>query len=131
MSSLSKQSIPCPDAPEAVGPYSMAVRGGGFLFTAGQIPLDPVSGALTGTTVADQTRRVLLNLEAVLRAAGCSTGDVVKTTVFLVDLATFGEMNKVYADFFQEPFPARSTVQVSALPKGALVEIEAVALIRS
>ena len=131
MPSLSKQSISCPDAPQAVGPYSMAVRGGGFLFTAGQIPLDPVSGVITGTTVAEQTRQVLVNLEAVLRASGCSTNDVVKTTVFLVDLASFGEMNKVYADYFHEPFPARSTVQVSALPKGALVEIEAVALIRS
>lgn len=125
-----KQSIACPEGPRAVGPYSLAVRSGELVFTAGQIPLDPASGELTGADVASQTRRVLLNLEAVLRASGCGLDDVLKTTVFLTDLSTFGEMNTVYAEFFQEPYPARSTIQVSALPKGARVEIEAVARVR-
>jgi 2-iminobutanoate/2-iminopropanoate deaminase len=97
------------------------------VFTAGQIPLDPATGELTGDTVTEQTERVLKNLQAVLAAAGCGLGDVVKTTVFLTDLATFAEMNAVYSAFFREPFPARSTIQVAALPKGARVEIEAVA----
>lgn len=97
------------------------------MFTAGQIPLDPVTGELVGGTVTEQTERVLQNLRAVLAAAGCGLEDVVKTTVFLTDLGTFGEMNAVYAAHFKEPYPARSTIQVAALPKGARVEIEAVA----
>jgi 2-iminobutanoate/2-iminopropanoate deaminase len=120
-------AIASAQAPQAVGPYSQATRCGDWVFTAGQIPLDPATGELTGDTVAEQTERVLKNLQAVLAAAGCGLGDVVKTTVFLTDLATFAEMNAVYSAFFREPFPARSTIQVAALPKGARVEIEAVA----
>jgi len=126
-----KHSIASPDAPKAVGPYSIAVRSGDWVFTAGQIPLDPATGELTGASVADQTRRVLLNLKAVLAASGCAMDDVLKTTVFLTDLARFAEMNTVYAEFFQEPFPARSTIQVAGLPKGAQVEIEAVARVKT
>lgn len=126
-----KCSISGPDTPKAVGPYSLAVRSGDLVFTAGQIPLDPATGELTGASVADQTRRVLLNLKAVLAASGCTLDDVLKTTVFLTDLARFVEMNTVYAEFFQEPFPARSTIQVSGLPKGAQVEIEAVARVKA
>lgn len=116
-----------PDAPQAVGPYSLATSCWGWVFTAGQIPLDPGTGEITGVTVAEQTERVVKNLQAVLAAAGCGLADVVKTTVYLTDLATFSEMNDVYRAYFREPFPARSTIQVAALPKGARVEIEAVA----
>ncbi|MDX6767620.1 MAG: RidA family protein [Candidatus Methylacidiphilales bacterium] len=126
-----KRSVSPAGGPQAVGPYSMAIRSGDLVFTAGQIPLDPASGEITGKTVAEQTRRVLLNLKAVLLAAGCTPDDVLKTTVFLTDLAAFAEMNTVYAEFFREPHPARSTIQVSALPKGALVEIEAVARVNA
>jgi 2-iminobutanoate/2-iminopropanoate deaminase len=119
--------ISSPEAPQAVGPYSQATRCGDWVFTAGQIPLDPATGEITGATVTEQTERVVKNLRAVLAAAGCGLGDVVKTTVFLTDLATFAEMNAVYSAHFQAPFPARSTIQVAALPKGARVEIEAVA----
>ncbi|MFH1279878.1 MAG: RidA family protein [Candidatus Eisenbacteria bacterium] len=117
------------DAPGAVGPYSQGIRFGDFLFTAGQIPLDPETGEMTGTTVAEQTERVLRNLAAVLVAGGSGLDRVVKTTVFLTDLGAFGEMNEVYGTFFSDPPPARSCVEVGALPKGALVEIEAVAAV--
>ncbi|RPJ41123.1 MAG: RidA family protein [Candidatus Latescibacterota bacterium] len=115
-------------APAAVGPYSQAIRAGRLLFTAGQIPLSPEDGRIVGATVAEQTERALLNLQAVLEAGGSSLDRVVKTTVFLVDLSRFGEMNEVYARFFGAAPPARSTVEVGALPKGALVEVEAIAL---
>jgi len=115
-------------APAAVGPYSQAIRAGRLLFTAGQIPLSPEDGRIVGATVAEQTERALLNLQAVLEAGGSSPDRVVKTTVFLVDLSRFGEMNEVYARFFGAAPPARSTVEVGALPKGALVEVEAIAL---
>lgn len=115
-------------APAAVGPYSQGIRSGGLLFTAGQIPLDPATMAMTAATVAEQTERAIRNLEAVLAAGGSSLSRVVKTTVFLTDMGAFGEMNEVYARFFPAPAPARSCVEVAALPKGALVEIEAVAL---
>lgn len=117
------------DAPGAVGPYSQAIRFGDFLFTAGQIPLDPETGKMTGGTVAEQTERALRNLAAVLLAGGSGLDRVLKTTVFLTDLAAFAEMNEVYGTFFSDPPPARSCVEVSALPKGALVEIEAVAAV--
>lgn len=126
----SKQPLSSPAAPQAVGPYSQGIRMGDFVFTAGQIPLDPATGEITGATVTEQTTRVLENLKAVLAAGGCTFDDVVKTTVFLTDLATFGEMNAVYANYFKQPFPARSTIQVAGLPKGARVEIEAVARLR-
>jgi 2-iminobutanoate/2-iminopropanoate deaminase len=125
---MEKHVIQTSSAPAAVGPYSQAIASGGLVFTAGQIPLDPATGELTGTTVAEQTERVLANLRAVLEAAGSGMDQVVKTTVFLTDLATFQEMNAVYATYFPDRPPARSTIQISALPKGARVEIEAVAV---
>ena len=114
-------------APAAVGPYSQAVRTDGWVYTAGQIPLDPATMQLVAGGITDQTRQVLANLIAVLAAAGCSTADVVKTTVFLTDMGEFAAMNAVYAEVFAKEPPARSTVQVAALPLGARVEIEAVA----
>lgn len=111
-----------------MGPYSQAIRAGHLLFCAGQIPLDPASGQLAGSDVTAQTERVCENLAAVLRAAGLGLADVVKTTVFLTDLNNFTAMNAVYARYFPAPSPARSTVQVSALPRAALVEIEAIAV---
>lgn len=123
-----KKVIATQEAPSAVGPYSQAVAVGGTLYCAGQIPLDPTTGELIAGDVAAQTERVLKNLEAVLKANGMTLANVVKTTVFLTDLATFGSMNEVYGRHFQAPFPARSTIQVSALPKGAQVEIEAIAV---
>jgi 2-iminobutanoate/2-iminopropanoate deaminase len=122
--------IETPQAPKAIGPYSQAVRAGGWLFVSGQVPLDPKSGTLDGATVAEQTERVLKNLAAVLAAGGSGLGRVLKTTVYMTDLARFAEMNEVYARHFSAAggsFPARATVQVAALPKGALVEIDAVA----
>jgi 2-iminobutanoate/2-iminopropanoate deaminase len=114
-------------APKAVGPYSQAIKAGGMIFASGQIPLNPADGELAGTDVEEQTRRVLTNLREVLAAGGASLSAVVKTTVFLTDLADFAAMNKVYAEFFSAPYPARSTIQVAGLPRGAKVEIEAVA----
>jgi 2-iminobutanoate/2-iminopropanoate deaminase len=115
-------------APGVVGPYSQGVRANGFIFTAGQLALDPATGKLVGETVEEQTRRVLENLKAVLEAAGSGLHKVVKTTVFLTDLAQFARMNAVYAGYFSSPHPARSTVPVASLPLGGLVEIECVAL---
>lgn len=119
--------VATPDAPKAIGPYSQGVVAGGFLFTAGQIPLDPATMKLVEGGVAAATARVLDNLAAVLAAAGCGLTDVVKTTVFLADMADFAEMNRVYAERFGDHRPARSTVQVAKLPAGARVEIEVVA----
>jgi 2-iminobutanoate/2-iminopropanoate deaminase len=118
------------DAPAAIGPYSQAVRAGALLFVSGQIPLDPATGQIVLGDVAAQTERVLKNLEAILAAGGCSFGDVVRTTIYLVDLAHFATVNEVYARFFAVPYPARVTVQVSALPRGSLVEIDAIATAR-
>lgn len=115
------------DAPAAVGPYSQAIRAGSLVFTSGQIPLDPASGQLVEGGIEAQTAQVLHNLSAVLAAAGLSPGDVVKTTVFLVSMDDFPAMNEVYAAFFGQDPPARSTIGVAALPKGARVEIEAIA----
>ena len=114
-------------APKAVGPYSQAVKVGSFLFISGQIAINPETGKLEGKTVAEQTARVLKNIEAILREAGFSKNNVVKTTVYLKDIDDFAEMNRVYSEFFGEHKPARATVEVSNLPLGALVEIEAVA----
>jgi len=114
-------------APAAIGPYSQAIVTGGFVFTAGQIPLDPESGELVGGDIAVQTERVLRNLSAILDAADASLASVVKTTVYLADMNDFGAMNEVYARFFGEHRPARSTVQAGRLPKDVLVEIDAVA----
>lgn len=125
--SATKTVISSPDAPAAVGPYSQGISAGPWLFTAGQIPLDPATGELVEGDAEVQTKRVLENLKALLAARGFDFSNVVKTTVFLVDLADFAKMNGVYSTYFKEPFPARSTIQVAALPKGARVEIEAVA----
>ncbi len=114
-------------APAAIGPYSQAIVSGGFVFTAGQIALDPASGEVVGADAATQAERVLENLSAVLEAAGSSMGDVVKTTVYLVDLNDYASVNEVYARYFTEPFPARSALGVSELPRGARVEIDAIA----
>lgn len=115
------------DAPAAIGPYSQAISSGGFVFTAGQIALDPATGQVVAGGVAEQTERALRNISAILKAAGCDLSRVVKTTVFLVDMADFQAMNEVYARHFGEHRPARSTVAVSGLPRNVRVEIEAVA----
>lgn len=122
-----RTTIATPDAPAAVGPYSQAVAVGGLLFCAGQIPLDPKTGELLAGDVAAQTERVCQNIAGVLGAAGMTFAHVVKATVFLTDLADFPAMNAVYARHFPEPFPARSTIQVAGLPRGANVEIEVIA----
>ncbi len=114
-------------APEAIGPYCQGVAVGGFLFVSGQIPLDPATGGMVEGGIADQVERVLENLKEILQAGGAGLERVVKTTVYLTDLAEFAEMNRVYARYFGPQPPARSTVQVSALPRNAKVEIEAVA----
>jgi 2-iminobutanoate/2-iminopropanoate deaminase len=124
---MSRQIIATPDAPAAIGPYSQAVRANGFLFTAGQIGLDPVSGQLVEGLEA-QTQQVIANLRAVLAAAGSSMGEIVKTTIFLADMGDFARVNAIYSEAFSAAPPARSTVQVAGLPRGALVEIEAIAL---
>ena len=116
------------DAPQPIGPYNQAVRSGGMLFCSGQIAIDPATGKLIDGDVAAQTRRVLQNLGAILEAAGTSLAKVVKTTVFLTDMANFKAMNEVYAEFFPEHPPARSTIAVAGLPLGAQVEIECIAL---
>jgi len=121
------RTIETPNAPKAIGPYSQGVIAAGLLFTAGQIALDPATGTIVEGDVTVQTQRVLANLEAILFAAGARWSDVVKTTVFLQDMADFAKVNEVYAEVFGSARPARSTVQVSALPRGVLVEIDAVA----
>jgi 2-iminobutanoate/2-iminopropanoate deaminase len=115
-------------APKAIGPYSQAIVADDTVYTAGQVALDPQSGALVGETVGEQTEQVLKNLAAVLTASGSSLGQVVKTTVFLADMADFAAMNEVYARHFGGHRPARSTVQAAGLPKGARVEIDAIAI---
>lgn len=122
-----REPVNTPRAPKAIGPYSQGIRCGGFLFCSGQIPLDPATGTLVQGGIREQTEQVLRNLEAVLAAGGASLGSVVKTTVYLVDLDDFPAMNEVYGRFFGGSPPARATVQVSRLPAGARVEIDAVA----
>ena len=126
---MSKRIITTTSAPAAVGPYSQAVQSGDFLFCSGQIPLDPTTGEIVGADVTEQTTRVLENLKGLLESQKLTLNDVVKTTVFLTDLANFQAMNAVYSTYFTSDPPARSTIQVSALPKGASVEIEATAKI--
>ena len=118
-------------APAAIGPYSQAVISGGFLFSAGQIALDPANGQIVEGGITAQTERVMANLSAVLSAANLGWSDVVKTTVYLHDMADFPKVNEIYGNLLGEARPARSTVQVSALPRGALVEIDVVAALRS
>ena len=123
----SKTIIKPGGAPAAVGPYNHAVRTGDLLFCSGQIPLDPATGELAGSDIKTQTHRVLQNVSLILEDQGRSFANVIKTTVFLTDLQDFPDMNEVYARFFSGDFPARSTIQVAGLPKGARVEIEVVA----
>src|SRR5438874_4307307 len=122
-----KKIVSTNEAPGAIGPYSQAVRSGSLLFCSGQIPLDPKSGQIVSGDIAVQTRRVLDNVAAVLRAEGLTFDNVVKTTIFLTDLGDFQTVNEVYSSYFKQDPPARSTVQVSALPKGAKIEVEAIA----
>jgi len=114
-------------APAAIGPYSQAVLAGDMIFLSGQLPIDPATGSFPEGGVSAQTRQSLANVKAILEEAGFSTGDVVKTTVFLADMGDFAAMNEVYKEFFSAPFPARSAIAVKDLPKGALVEIECIA----
>ncbi|HEX6058119.1 MAG TPA: RidA family protein [Gemmatimonadaceae bacterium] len=125
---MSTRSVQTKDAPAAIGPYSQGVVANGFLFTAGQIALDPATGHIVEGDVVVQTRRVLANLKAILATAGADWKDVVKTTIFLQDMRDFAQVNEVYAEMLGAARPARSTVQVSALPRGVLVEIDAVAV---
>jgi 2-iminobutanoate/2-iminopropanoate deaminase len=128
MNEMNIKKISTENAPAAIGPYSQAIALGDILFTSGQIPLDPESGAMVGSNITEQAERVMKNLAAVLEAAGSSFEKVVKTTCFLADMADFAEFNAVYAKYFTS-CPARSCVAVKTLPKGALVEVEAVAKI--
>jgi len=124
----SKKVVSTNNAPPAVGPYSQAIRAGGFLFLSGQLPLDPKTGTITATDVAAQTRQAITNIKSILAAAGLSLSDVVKTTVFLKDIQDFAKMNGVYKEYFAQDAPARSSFQVANLPMNALVEIESVAI---
>ena len=121
------QSIHTPNAPAAIGPYSQAVQAGNTLFVSGQLPIDPATGAFAGSDIASQTRQSLTNVRNILEAAGYTCADVVKTTVLLANIADFAAMNAVYAEFFTGTCPARAAFAVKAIPKGALVEIEAIA----
>jgi 2-iminobutanoate/2-iminopropanoate deaminase len=116
-------------APAAIGPYSQAIQVGNLVYTSGQIPIDPATGTFIEGGIKEQTRQSLSNVRAILEETGLSMANVIKTTVFLADMADFADMNAVYADFFAEPYPARSAVAAKSLPKGALVEIEVVATI--
>lgn len=124
-----KQVVVTDEAPKAIGPYSAGIKLGSFVFTAGQLGIVPENGDIISGGIEAETRQALKNIEKILEAAGASMSDVVKTTVFLRDMDDFGRMNQVYAQFFQENPPARSTIQVAALPKGAAVEIEAIAIL--
>ena len=123
---MSKQIIATPNAPAAIGTYSQAVRAGNTLWVSGQIPLDPATQSLVGGDMEAQVRRVFDNLKAIVQAAGASFDDVVKVTVFLVDLAHFALVNKIMAEYFREPYPARAAVGVASLPRGAQVEMECI-----
>jgi 2-iminobutanoate/2-iminopropanoate deaminase len=125
---MNRQAISSPDAAKPVGPYSAALRAGDLLFVSGQVPVDPASGAMVEGDIAAQTRRVLENVGVLLRAAGLSYANVVRTTVFLADMNDFKAMNEVYSTFFVEPYPARSTVQAARLPRDARIEIDAIAV---
>ena len=124
-----RQAVSAPGAPKAIGPYSQAIRAGNLLFLSGQIPIDPATGAIVRGGIADQTDQVMRNISALLEAAGASFGDVVRTTVFLVDMGEFAAMNERYAMFVKDPPPARATVQVARLPRDVRVEIDAIALL--
>lgn len=123
-----KEIISTEKAPAAIGPYSQAVKAGGMLYISGQLPIDPATRAFAAPDIAGQTRQSLENLKAILSQAGCGLGEVVKTTVLLADIGDFGAMNGVYSEYFTDACPARAAFAVKSLPKGALVEIEAVAV---
>ncbi|MEX1378239.1 MAG: RidA family protein [Eubacteriales bacterium] len=122
-----KEIIKTENAPGAIGPYSQAVKANGFLFVSGQLPIHPATGKFIGSTIQEQTKQCILNAEAILKAAGYSLDDVVKTTVYLNSIDEFVKMNEVYAEFFESDCPARAAFEVGALPKGAKIEIEMVA----
>ena len=124
---MSIKAIATEKAPAAIGPYSQAVKAGDFIYVSGQLPIAPATGAFASDEIKGQTKQSLTNIKAILEAEGLDMSAVVKTTVFMKDLAGFGDMNGVYAEFFNEPYPARAAFQVAALPKDALVEIEVVA----
>ena len=124
---MAKEIVSTEEAPGAIGPYSQAVKSGPFVFCSGQVSLDPDSGELVSGSVADQTRRAMDNLQAILRAAGSDFSSVVKVTAYLIDMSDFPEFNEVYGSYFDSEPPARATVGVASLPKGALVEVECVA----
>ena len=125
---MNKEIVTTDNAPGAIGPYSQAIKAGGLVFCSGQIPIDPATGEFASDVVGEQTEQVLCNLREVLKAAGTSLDSVVKTTVFLVDMNDFAEMNEVYARYFSENKPARATVQAARLPRDAKVEIDCIAL---
>ncbi len=124
---MEKKSIQTSEAPSAIGPYSQAIRIGDFLYTSGQIALNPNTMEMINSKIEEETERVLKNMEAILKADGLSLAHVIKTTVYLTDLGEFSKMNRVYEKFFEETKPARTCVQVAALPKGAKIEIDAIA----
>ena len=124
---MSKKAINTEKAPKAIGPYSQAIQVGNLIYTSGQLPIDPTTGAFPEGGIKEQTRQSLCNIQAILEEAGLTMSNVVKTTVFLADMNDFADMNAVYAEFFTQPYPARSAVAVKTLPKNALVEIEVVA----
>lgn len=125
---MEKKVLHTDKAPAAIGPYSQAIEVNGFVFASGQIPINPATGEMVAGDVKEQTRQALTNASEVMKAAGLDLSHVVKTTVFLADMNDFAAMNEVYATFFSAPFPARSAVAVKALPKGALVEVECIAV---
>lgn len=128
---MARSAVSSNDAPKAIGPYSSALRVGSLLFVSGQVPVDPDTGAMVEGTIGDQTRRVLLNMQALVEAAGLTMAHVVRTTVYLADMNDFGAMNEVYRTFFTEPFPARSTVQAARLPRDSRIEIDAIASVEA
>lgn len=126
---MKKEAITTDKAPKAIGPYSQAVKINGFIFVSGQIPVDPLTNDVIKEDITAQTRQVLKNIGNILEVAGAGLHDVIKTTVYLKDLKEFGAINRIYSEFFTAPFPARATVEVTGLPKGVDIEIDAVAVV--
>ncbi len=124
---MSHSAIATPDAPAAIGPYSQAIVHNGIIYCSGQIPLDPESGEMKAQSIEDQTHQVMKNLQAVLEAAGSGLSGILRTTIYLQNLENFAKENEVYASYLAKPFPARATIEVSKLPRGAQVEIDAIA----
>jgi 2-iminobutanoate/2-iminopropanoate deaminase len=122
-----KTAVKTDKAPKAIGPYSQAIKANGFIFVSGQIPLDPATGEIVGSTIEEQTHQVLKNIKAILKSAGSSMAEVVKATVYLADMNDFAKMNSIYTEYFPEPFPARAAVQVVRLPREVKVEVEVMA----